>query len=147
MDETQLFWHTFCNCSVPCSGGLRGEIAEGDSRRHTHAYALRTGADDISFSFIPSGDSMDRFVSFFPACTSTPNMDCSFDPETRKFTIRFYNTALESGGITDTQIAQWSGAGSPYLGLYPIPFPRTAGAWATGSSRTPPSPGTGRIPC
>lgn len=98
----------------------------GISGRYEQLYEARIGVDDISFSFIPSGDSMDRFGSFFPACTSTPNMDCSFDPETRKFTIRFYNTALESGGITDLEIRQqhsFNGS-SPYLDLYPYTFPK-----------------------
>lgn len=99
--------------------------------RYEQVYDARIGVDDVSFSFIPSGNTMERFTSFFPAAISTPNSDCSFDPETRKFTIRFYSTALESGGITDDEIAQWAGATSPYLGLYPYTFP--AGSLGAGN--------------
>lgn len=94
----------------------------GISGRYEQIYEARIGVDDISFSFIPSGDDMDRFTSFFPAATSVPNMDCSFDPGTRQFTIRLYNTTLESGGITDKEITEWLVNDSPYLGLYPYTF-------------------------
>lgn len=96
----------------------------GISGRYEQLYEARIGVDDISFSFIPSGDDAERFGSFFPASISTPNSDYSFDPKTRQFTIRFYNTALESGGVSDEWIAGWAGADSPYLDLYPYTFPK-----------------------
>lgn len=91
------------------------------SGRYEQIYQLRIGINDISLSFIPSS-APGRFQTFFPASTSAPTSDCSFDPETRVFTIRLYNTALESGVLSDADI-EWMGADSVYLPLYPRSIP------------------------
>lgn len=83
-------------------------------------YDARIDADGLSFSFIPNGDSTEKFQSFFPAVTTVPCLETSFDPDSRLFTLRFYHTALESGGVTDADL-DW--AGQDYTGLYPCAFP------------------------
>lgn len=84
-------------------------------------YDARIDADGLSFSFIPSGDSVERFQSFFPACTTIPSMDTRFDPNSRTFTLRLYNTCLSSGGMTQKEL-NWAGEGF-YETLYPYEFP------------------------
>jgi len=60
-------------------------------------YDARIDADGLSFSFIPNGDSQELFEGFFPAATTIPSFETSFDPDGRVFTLRLYNTCLESG--------------------------------------------------
>ena len=54
-----------------------------ESTRFEQVYDARIDADGLSFSFIPNGDSMERFGSFFPAATSIPSFETSFDPDRR----------------------------------------------------------------
>ena len=44
-----------------------------------------------------AGDSQELFEGFFPAATTIPSFETSFDPDGRVFTLRLYNTCLESG--------------------------------------------------
>lgn len=67
------------------------------SDRYEQVYDARIDADGLSFSFIPNGDSEEKFYSFFPAVTTIPGFSTSFDPDTRVFTLRLYNTCLSSG--------------------------------------------------
>lgn len=67
------------------------------SDRYEQLYDARIDADGLSFSFIPNGDSEEKFYSFFPAVTTIPSFSTSFDPDTRVFTLRLYNTCLSSG--------------------------------------------------
>lgn len=79
-------------------------------------------ADGLSFSFIPSTDSMERFMSFFPACTSTPGFETSLDEGSGIFTLRLYNTSLKSGALTG-EMAEWISSPHNYDGLYPRTIP------------------------
>lgn len=77
-----------------------GSLEEGGpvfSDRYEQVYDARIDADGLSFSFIPNGDSEEKFYSFFPAVTTIPGFSTSFDPDTRVFTLRLYNTCLSSG--------------------------------------------------
>ena len=65
--------------------------------RQEQLYDARIDADGLSFSFIPNGDSEEKFYSFFPAVTTIPSFSTSFDPDTRVFTLRLYNICLSSG--------------------------------------------------
>lgn len=95
----------------------------GITGRYEQVYDARLEVNGVSLSFIPSGDP-ERFSSFFPAVTTVPITQCSFDPAERVFTIRFANTALESDGITDEELNRRAGGtDSPYLGIYPHAFP------------------------
>lgn len=67
------------------------------SDRYEQLYDARIDADGLSFSFIPNGDSTEKFYSFFPAVTTIPGFSTAFDPDSRVFTLRLYNTCLESG--------------------------------------------------
>lgn len=67
------------------------------SDRYEQVYDARIDADGLSFSFIPNGDSQELFEGFFPAATTIPSFETSFDPDGRVFTLRLYNTCLESG--------------------------------------------------
>ncbi len=91
------------------------------SGRYEQVYEVRIGIDDLALSFIPSS-APDRFQTFFPAATSAPTSDCSFDPETRAFTIRLYNTALKSGEVSVKDL-EWAGSIAPYGDLYPRTIP------------------------
>ena len=93
-----------------------------ESDRWEQLYDARIDADGLSFSFIPGGDSMERFQSFFPAATTTPSMETSFDPATRRFTLRLYNTSLESGTAGSPLNGDLDTMGYP-KDLYPYSFP------------------------
>ena len=69
-----------------------------ENGRFEQVYDARIDADGLSFSFIPNGDSQELFGGFFPAATTIPSFETSFDPDGRVFTLRLYNTCLESGG-------------------------------------------------
>lgn len=88
--------------------------------RYEQLYDARVDVDGLSLSFIPSGASRERFQSFFPACTNIPCFATNFDPDTRQFTLRLYNTCLASGDVTGDDLA-W--AMQDYGGLYPYAFP------------------------
>lgn len=85
--------------------------------RYAQLFDAQLGVIDLQFSFIPSGDP-ERFQTFFPAAATAPTAVTSFDPDTRRFTLRLHNTCLCSGGITDEEIDVPS-----YKGLYPYAFP------------------------
>ena len=68
-----------------------------ESGRFEQVYDARIDADGLSFSFIPNGDSQELFEGFFPEATTIPSFETSFDPDGRVFTLRLYNTCLESG--------------------------------------------------
>lgn len=91
------------------------------SERYEQVYEVRIGIDDLALSFIPSS-APGRFRNFFPASTSAPTSDCSFDPETRAFTIRLYNTTLKSGEASEEDL-EWAGSIAPYGELYPRTIP------------------------
>lgn len=78
-------------------------------------YDARIDADGLSFSFIPDGSSVERFNSFFPAATTIPSLQTTCDGD-GNFTLRLYNTCLESSG----EDLSWFG---PYEGLYPCAIP------------------------
>lgn len=86
--------------------------------RYEQLYDARVGLTDLQLSFIPSGDSITRFGSFFTAATSVPTAEASFDPDSRLFALRLYNTCLSSGGISQDDIFS-----DIYRGLYPYSFP------------------------
>ena len=65
---------------------------------------------------------MERFQSFFPAATGVPSLDTSFDPDTRRFTLRLYNTSLESGTTGSALNGDLAAMGYPE-NLYPYSFP------------------------
>ena len=90
--------------------------------RYEQLYDARIDADGLSFSFIPNGDSLERFQSFFPAATTIPGFVTSYDPEGRVFTLRLYNTSLESGGAGNAA-EEWVGEGTYPEDLYPYSFP------------------------
>ena len=58
----------------------------------------------------PNGDSKELFGGFFPAATTIPSFETSFDPDRRVFTLRLHNTCLESGGAETDEIEEWIGA-------------------------------------
>ena len=90
--------------------------------RHEQLYDARIDADGLSFSFIPNGDSLEKFQSFFPAVTSIPGVNTCLDPDTRRFTIRFFNTCLESGAPNSPLNEELDAMGYPE-NLYPYSFP------------------------
>lgn len=98
-------------------GAWDGESPAGGGR-YEQLYDARIDADGLSFSFIPNGDSLERYQTFFPAVTSIPNFQTGFDPDTRQFTLRLFQTCLESGGISREHLE-----GGAYHGLYPYSFP------------------------
>ena len=75
------------------------------SDRWEQLYDARIDADGLSFSFIPNGDSLERFQSF-----------------TRRFTLRLYNTSLESGTTGSALNGDLAAMGYPE-NLYPCSFP------------------------
>lgn len=101
-----------------------GATEEGPvyAQRYEQLYDARIDADGLSFSFIPNGDSMEKFQSFFPAATSIPGFSTAFDPDSRTLTIRLYNTCLKSGGV-GAEAEEWTGEGTYPEDLYPYSFP------------------------
>ena len=106
----------------PFSMGTSSEAADPPKEwgRYEQLYDARIDADGLSFSFIPNGDSPEKVVSFFPAVTTIPPFSTAFDPEGRIFTIRLYNTCLESGS-TEADVDEW--LGDYPEDLYPYSFP------------------------
>ena len=94
-----------------------------ESGRFEQVYDARIDADGLSFSFIPNGDSQELFEGFFPAATTIPSFETSFDPDRRVFTLRLHNTCLESGGAETDEIEEWIGEGTYPKSLYPYSFP------------------------
>lgn len=90
--------------------------------RYEQLYDARIDADGLSFSFIPNGDSLEKFQSFFPAATTIPGINTSFEPDTRRFTLRLYNTSLESGTTGSALNGDLAAMGYPE-NLYPYSFP------------------------
>lgn len=91
----------------------------GKSDRETQLYDARIDSTGLSFSFIPCGNSFESYQSFFPAVTTCPSFDIFMDGDV--FTIRMYNTYLESGGISVEDISHWH---DPYpYPEYPYSFP------------------------
>lgn len=111
----------------PLAYGLPVDEEAGEnSGRYEQIYDARVGVNDLSVAFIPSGDSLERFSSFFPAVCTVPSVTIDCAAEGRVMTVRLHNTALESGGGTEEEIAQmlaWIGPDSVYGGLYPCVFP------------------------
>ena len=105
----------------PLSMGFWSDGGLAPGGRWYQLYDARIDADGLSFSFIPNGDSAERFQSFFPACTTIPCFDTQYDPADRAFTLRLYNTSLASGGIGQEDL-DWAGTGA-YDGLSPYAFP------------------------
>jgi len=92
------------------------------SGRYEQLCDARVDAEGLSFSFIPDTDSMEKFQSFFPACTSTPGFETFLDEGTGTFTLRLYNTRLKSGLLSE-EMAEWIGGYQDYGGLYPRTVP------------------------
>lgn len=92
------------------------------SDRYEQLYDARIDADGLSFSFIPNGDSAEKFYSFFPAVTTIPGFSTAFDPDSRVFTLRLYNTCLESGAPSSPLNKNLDTMGYP-KDLYPYSFP------------------------
>lgn len=68
------------------------------SGKYAQLYDARVDVDGLSFTFIPNGDNGDRYRTFFQGNTATPPyIETSLDEDSRCFTIRLYNTTLESG--------------------------------------------------
>ena len=93
--------------------------------RYAQLYDARIDADGLSFSFIPNGDSMEQFQSFFPAATTIPGVNTSFEPDTRRFTLRLFSTCLESGAAGSALNEDLAAMGYPE-NLYPYTFPAGA---------------------
>ena len=91
------------------------------SERYEQLCDARVDAEGLSFSFIPNTDSMEKFQSFFPACTSTPSFETSLDETGGIFTLRLYNTSLKSGEYA-REMKNWAD-GWDYDGLYPRAIP------------------------
>lgn len=92
------------------------------SDRYEQLYDARIDANGLSFSFIPNGDSTEKFYSFFPAVTTIPGFSTAFDPDSRVFTLRLYNTCLESGAPNSPLNKNLDTMGYP-KDLYPYSFP------------------------
>ena len=92
------------------------------SERYEQLCDARVDAEGLSFSFIPDTESMERFQSFFPACTSTPGFETTFDEAAGTFTLRLYNTSLKSDSLTK-EMAEWIGGYQDYGDLYPRTIP------------------------
>lgn len=92
------------------------------SDRYEQLYDARMDADGLSFSFIPNGDSEETFFTFFPAVTTIPGFSTSCDPDTGVFTLRLYNTCLESGAPNSPLNKNLDTMGYPE-DLYPYSFP------------------------
>lgn len=92
------------------------------SSRYEQLCDARITADGLSFSFIPNTDSVEKFLSFFPACTTIPSFETSYEESTGVFTLRLYNTSLKSGDYAKDMSA-WDGVETGYEGLYPRSVP------------------------
>lgn len=92
------------------------------SDRYEQVYDARMDADGLSFSFIPNGDSTEKFLSFFPAATTIPGFSTSYDPDTGVFTLRLYHTCLSSGSPGTPLNNDLALMGYPE-NLYPYAFP------------------------
>lgn len=92
------------------------------SGRYEQVYDARMDADGLSFSFIPNGDSEEKFTSFFPAVTTIPGFSTSYDSDTGVFTLRLYNTCLSSGAPGTPLNDDLALMGYPE-NLYPYAFP------------------------
>ncbi len=112
---------TWLDPAEPLQMGLWSDGALAPGGRYHQLYDARVDVDGLSFSFIPNGDSVEKFQSFFPAVTTIPCFDTQLDPAARVLTLRLYNTSLKSGGIGMEDV-EWAGPGA-YEGLYPYEFP------------------------
>ena len=104
------------------SGGPVYPEQRQDRARHEQVYDARIDADGLSFSFIPNGDSKELFEGFFPAVTSVPSIQTEFDPGSRVFTLRLFDTCLESGAASASLNENLEGMRYP-PDLYPYSFP------------------------
>lgn len=96
-----------------------GQLAPGG--RYEQLYDACVDVEGLSFAFIPSGTPQ-RYGSFFPAVTTPPCYETAFDEESRLFTIRLYNTCLESGEGND--LGKDFGTVDEAYGVnYPYSFP------------------------
>ncbi len=92
----------------------------GDTDRHHQLYDARIDVNGLSFAFIPSGNSREEFQSFFPAVTTSPDTDVYMDGDV--FTVRLYNTCLESGGIS-MDAPEYNSDWYAHYSDYPYSFP------------------------
>lgn len=103
------------------AGFVDGKGDPDPGERYAQLYDARVDVDGLSFSFIPSGVPQ-RYLSFFSGATTPPSYETSFDEESRLFTIRLYNTCLESGEGND--LGKDFGEVNPAYGIeYPYSFP------------------------
>ena len=100
---------TWLDPAEPFYMGWLGNGRPAEHARFEQVYDARIDADGLSFSFIPNGDSRELFGGFFPAATTIPSFETSFDPDRRVFTLRLHNTCLESGGADDISCIFCSG--------------------------------------
>ncbi len=111
---------------LPVSEEITAGFVDGAGKlspdeRYEQLYDARIDVDGLSFSFIPSGVPQ-RYLSFFPAATTPPCYETSFDEESRLLTIRLYNTCLESGEGND--LGKDFGTVDEAFGIeYPYAFP------------------------
>ena len=85
---------TWLDPAEPFYMGWLGNGRPAEHARFEQVYDARIDADGLSFSFIPNGDSRELFGGFFPAATTIPSFETSFDPDRRVFTLRLHNTCL-----------------------------------------------------
>lgn len=137
-DDTDKGWSSLSEtytAAAPAVGDYAVKVAETTwmdprqplkmelfSGRYEQLCDARVDAEGLSFSFIPDTDSMEKFQSFFPACTSTPGFETFLDERTGVFTLRLYNTSLKSGALT-AEMAEWIGGYQDYDSLYPRAIP------------------------
>lgn len=129
--ETETYEQTvWLDPAQPFSMGCSLDGQPVYSERYEQLYDARIDADGLSFSFIPNGDSPEKFHSFFPAVTTIPSFTTVFDPDSRQFTLRLYNTSLESGAGGNAPLSQedpgylnFSSILEEYGVSYPYSFP------------------------
>jgi len=102
-----------------------GALSPGD--HYAQLYDARVDVDGLSFSFIPSGEPS-RYLSFFSSAAFPACYETSFDEDSREFTIRLYNTCLQSGEGTKpgdgNDLGKDVGFVKEELGVdYPYAFP------------------------
>lgn len=111
---------------LPPSQGVQIGFWDEDGMMYSERYEqlcdVRITADGLSLSFIPNTDSMEKFQSFFPASTTIPSLETSYDEAAETFTLRLYNTSLKSGEYA-RDMSAWIGAETGYEGLYPRTIP------------------------